>query len=123
MTARVRKGPSPAEAAAALEGDGFGKRRVLVAERFTARLLGLMFRKDMPDDAALLIPRCNAIHTFFMRFPIDVTFLDRNGAPVKTVRGVRPWTPLVWGGRRACAVAETRANPAATRRTSRLAPV
>ena len=116
MTRRVRKGPGPAEAAAALERAGFGKRRVSVAEGFSARLLGLMFRKGMPEDAALLIPGCNAIHTFFMRFAIDVAFLDRNGIPVKTVRGVRPWTPLVWGGFRACAVAETRANPAATRR-------
>lgn len=111
MTERDRRGPGPAEAAAALEAAGFGKRRIEVAEGFAARLLGLMFRKDLPDDEALLIPRCNAIHAFFMRFPIDVTFLDRNGAPIRIVRGVRPWTPLVWGGRRARAVAETRAAP------------
>ncbi|MPN20454.1 hypothetical protein SDC9_167833 [bioreactor metagenome] len=43
-----------------------------LAASFRKRFLGLMFRKQMPEDHALLLVPCNAIHTFSMRFPIDV---------------------------------------------------
>ena len=58
----------------------------------------------------MLILKCNAIHTFFMRFAIDATFLDRGDRVVKTVRGIRPWRPCVWGGWRAVKVLETAAE-------------
>ncbi len=46
------------------------------ATRFTKRLRGWMF-KDVGDiDAPLLFPNCKAVHTFYMRFPIQVVFLD-----------------------------------------------
>jgi uncharacterized membrane protein (UPF0127 family) len=57
----------------------------------------------------MLILKCNAIHTFFMSFPIDATFLDKNNNIVKVVRNIRPWRLLVWGGWRAVKVLETRA--------------
>ena len=79
-----------------------------VAETFLQRLLGLMFRRDLPEGQGLLIARCNAIHTFFMRFPIDAVFLDADGAIVRVVRDIQPWRPFVWGGRRAVQVLETR---------------
>jgi len=50
--------------------------------------------------------KCNAIHTCFMRFPIDATFLDRDDNVVKVVRNIRPWRFCVWGGRRAVKVLE-----------------
>jgi len=46
------------------------------ATTLRARLLGLAFMRPPPPDHALLIPRCRSIHTFGMRFAIDVTFLD-----------------------------------------------
>jgi hypothetical protein len=58
----------------------------------------------------LLITRCNCIHTFFMRFAIDATFMDRTGRVVKVVRNVRPWRAWVWGGWRASQVLETAAE-------------
>ena len=61
----------------------------------------------MPPGTGLLIKRCNCIHTFFMRFAIDATFLDGAGKVVKTVRNIRPWRPWVWGGWRARQVLET----------------
>lgn len=79
-----------------------------VADTFTTRLLGLMFRRDMPEGQGLLITRCRSIHTLFMRFPIDAIFLDSSGAVVRVVRDIPPWRPFVWGGRHAVQVLETR---------------
>ena len=81
-----------------------------VAERFTERLRGLIGRDGLERGKGMLIVRCNCIHTFFMRFPIDATFLDRQGNVVKVVRNIRPWRPWVWGGWRAASVLETAAE-------------
>jgi hypothetical protein len=48
---------------------------VLVAERFLARLAGLAGLRAPPPAAGLLIPRCRSVHTFGMRFAIDVLFV------------------------------------------------
>ena len=78
-----------------------------VAETFAERARGLIGRPPPPPGRGLLIPRCNAIHTLFMRYPIDATFLDREGRVVKVVRGIRPGRLFVWGGWRARQVLET----------------
>ena len=80
-----------------------------VAETFAERAKGLIGRTGLAPGEGMLIPRCNCIHTFFMSFPIDATFLDRSGEVVKSVRNVRPWRPWVWGGWRAASVLETAA--------------
>lgn len=85
--------------------------RARVAEGFLARARGLIGRPPPPPGEGLLIPHCNAIHTFFMSYPIDATFLDKEGRVVKTVRNIRPWRPFVWGGFRARQVLETSAAP------------
>ncbi len=48
------------------------------ATTFPARFKGLMGRRSFPEGTALVIKPCSAIHTFFMRFPIDVLFLNAN---------------------------------------------
>ena len=78
-----------------------------VAETFAERARGLIGRPAPAPGRGLLIPRCNAIHTLFMRYPIDATFLDREGRVVKSVRNLRPWRLFVWGGWRAAQVLET----------------
>jgi len=78
-----------------------------VAETAFARMRGLIGRPPPGPGEGLLIPKCNAIHTLFMKYPIDATFLDREGRVVKVVRGVRPWRLFVWGGWRAAKVLET----------------
>ena len=80
-----------------------------IAETFLERTKGLIGRSGLERGRGMLILRCNCIHTFFMRFPIDATFLDRQGRVVKTVRNIRPWRPWVWGGWRARSVLETAA--------------
>ena len=49
----------------------------------------------MDPDAAIVFPHCNSIHTFFMRFPIDVVFLDRHGQITELVPNVKPWRILL----------------------------
>jgi uncharacterized membrane protein (UPF0127 family) len=78
-----------------------------VAKSFFQRLKGLMWRKFLPSGEGMLILKCNAIHTCFMRFAIDAAFLDRDDNVVKVVRNIRPWRFCVWGGRRAVKVLET----------------
>ena len=80
-----------------------------VAESAFERMRGLIGRAGLEPGKGMLITKCNCIHTFFMRFPIDATFLDRKGEIVKVVRGIRPWRPWVWGGWRAASVLETAA--------------
>lgn len=77
-----------------------------VAETFAERAKGLIGRRGLEPGHGLLIKRCNCIHTFFMRFPIDAIFLDRDGKVVKTVRNIPPWRPWIWGGWRARQVLE-----------------
>ena len=81
-----------------------------VAESAFERMRGLIGRDGLGRGRGMLITKCNCIHTFFMRFPIDATFLDRKGAVVKVVRNIRPWRPWVWGGWRAASVLETAAS-------------
>lgn len=45
----------------------------------------------MASGEALVIAPCGAVHTAFMRFAIDVAFLDRDGRVVKLAPGVAPW--------------------------------
>lgn len=50
--------------------------RVQIANTFISRLIGLLSRKSLADGEALLLVPCASIHTFGMRFSIDVLFLD-----------------------------------------------
>ena len=61
-----------------------------VAVGFRARLLGLAWLDRRQAGAGLLIPRCSSVHTFGMRFPLDLVFLDRNGAPLALHRRIPP---------------------------------
>lgn len=57
-----------------------------VASTFRARLLGMAFIDRQRAGPGLLIPRCRAIHTFGMRFPLDVVFFDARGVEVRRAR-------------------------------------
>jgi uncharacterized protein len=53
-----------------------------------ARMLGLALLRRELAGLGLLIPRCRSVHTFGMRFPLDVVFLDDEGRTLREVRGV-----------------------------------
>lgn len=61
-----------------------------VADTMWSRNRGLLGRPSLPADHALLILNCNNIHTFFMRFTIDLIFLNRKMEVTKTVSRVKP---------------------------------
>ena len=63
-------------------------REVRLARGFRARLLGLAALEREAAGGGLLIPRCSSVHTFGMRFALDLYFLDREGAVVATRLGV-----------------------------------
>jgi uncharacterized membrane protein (UPF0127 family) len=56
----------------------------------TARRRGLLGRDRLAKNAAILIAPCNSVHTFFMRFTIDVVFAAKDGRVLKVCRGLRP---------------------------------
>ena len=61
-----------------------------------ARAKGLLGRSEMPPEEGLWITPCPMIHTFFMRFPIDVLFLDKQGRVVRVVEKMPPWRISPW---------------------------
>ena len=81
------------------------------ARGFRARLLGLAFLPAPPAGHALLIPRCASVHTFGMRFPIDVAFVDAELEVVAVEEAVPPRRLAAVAG--AHAVLETPAHAAA----------
>ena len=63
-------------------------RHVPAARTFFQRLIGLMGRRDR---LFLFIPRCSAVHTWFMRSPIDIAFLDEKSIVLRIEHEARPW--------------------------------
>ena len=62
------------------------------------RARGLLGRASLPSGDGIVISPCSSVHMIFMRFSIDVVYVDREGAVVKTVPGLRPFR-LSLGGR------------------------
>jgi uncharacterized membrane protein (UPF0127 family) len=74
--------------------------RCEVAHTFFEREKGLLGRKSLGPDEGLLIERRSAIHTFFMAFPIDIVFLDRDLRVRSIAREVRPFRMVLRPGAR-----------------------
>ncbi len=62
-----------------------------VADHAVARMRGLLGRSDLPQGEGILLRPAGSIHTFFMRFPIDVVFLNDEGVVVEVVPSLQPW--------------------------------
>jgi len=56
-----------------------------------SRIKGLLGKNSLPDGCGLVIKPCNCIHTFFMRFAIDVLFVDRNNQVVNALDRIGPF--------------------------------
>ena len=67
---------------------------IKIADSFLTRLAGLMFRKKWPQAAALLLAPCNSVHMCFMRFAIDVVYIDKDYRILKIVKSLKPWIGL-----------------------------
>ena len=64
---------------------------VVIAGSFYKRLRGLTFFPNPSVDTAFFIPKCSSIHTFFMRFSLDVIFLDRENRIKKLCPFIKPF--------------------------------
>jgi uncharacterized membrane protein (UPF0127 family) len=73
--------------------------KIIIADKFWTRMRGLIGRRDLKEDEGLLLAPCNAVHMMFMRFPIDVIFLDKDFIVVKIIENLKPWgaSPIVRG--------------------------
>lgn len=87
--------------------------RCLVAARPLRRMRGLLGRRELPRGEGILLRPAGSIHTFFMRFPIDAVFLDREGVVVGIEASLAPWRTA--GRRGAKAVLELAAGEAERR--------
>ena len=65
--------------------------RLELATTFWRRFVGLQLRRELPAGNGLLLAPCRALHTCWMRFAIDVAFLDRSGVVVAVRTNLRPW--------------------------------
>ncbi len=61
------------------------------ARAFWPRLVGLLGRSSLQPGEALVLEPSSSVHTFFMRFTIDVVYLDRSSRVVKAVSALRPF--------------------------------
>lgn len=71
-----------------------------VADSAASRTKGLLGRDSLPAGQGLILEPCRLIHTFMMRFAIDVVFYDRAHRVTRAVADVRP-SRFAWGGWRA----------------------
>ncbi len=82
---------------------------VRVARSLWSRFWGLMGRRSLSEGHGILLTPCASVHTFFMRFPIDVIFLDRDNRVVKVITAMKPWRTAL-GGRGAQSALELEAG-------------
>jgi hypothetical protein len=61
------------------------------AETFLQRFKGLLGRAGLAEGGGLHIEPCNSIHMFFMKFAIDVVFLDDDLKVVRAISNIKPW--------------------------------
>ena len=89
-----------------------------VADTWLSRMVGLLGRDNLPVGEALVITRCRSIHMFFMRFAIDVLFVDKSDRVVGLVENIQPFrlSPIFLSSSRAV---ELPAGTIAATRTSR----
>jgi len=57
----------------------------------SARNKGLLGRRSLEEGSAMILAPCSSVHTFFMKFPIDILFVARDGRVVKMCERCRPW--------------------------------
>jgi uncharacterized membrane protein (UPF0127 family) len=91
--------------------------RIETAFDSATRRKGLLGRTGLDVEDALIIAPCNAVHTFFMKFTIDVAFVNRHGIVVRACHRVRPWGLAI--GLRALAAIELREGTLERSRTQK----
>ncbi len=88
------------DAAVSPPGDAPPRLVVHRAERWTDRMRGLLGKPPPAPGHALLLTPCAAVHTAFMRYPIDVVFVARSGRILQVIEALRPWRAAACRGAR-----------------------
>ena len=75
--------------------------RAKLADTFITRMVGLLNRSSLAEGEALVIARCQSIHMLFMKFSIDVIFVDKNNRVIGLVQGIKPFqlSKIFWKAR------------------------
>lgn len=68
--------------------------KIKIADSFVTRLEGLMFQKKLSQGTGLLLAPCNSVHMCFMRFAVDVIYIDKEYKIIKVVKDLKPWIGL-----------------------------
>ena len=89
--ARCCARPPPASVSAITRTGGVLADRLLPALDSAVAQTGLLKHTSLDDGEAMIIAPTNAVHTWFMKFDIDIAFVTRDGRVVKTRAGVQPW--------------------------------
>ncbi len=70
------------------------------ADTILKQVIGLMFRKSVPESYAMLFTmkhdNRDGMHMLFMRFPIDIAFLDKDKRIIDIRQNLKPWTGLAF---------------------------
>ena len=64
---------------------------VIIAEGLFKRMKGLLGKDELKSGQAIVLKPCTAVHTFFMRFTIDIAFVDSENRIIKTIPDLKPW--------------------------------
>ena len=94
--------------------------RVEAALDSQSRRRGLLGRLGL-DDEALVIAPCNGVHTCFMRFPIDIIIVNREGYITRCSPDVPAWRIVLWYGFATIELAAGTIHRTRTQRSQRLA--
>lgn len=65
--------------------------KIKFACSFLERGIGLMFKPGLGDFGGMLLKPCNSVHTCFMKFSLDIVFLDKNLKVVSVIEQMKPW--------------------------------
>ncbi|MBN1521914.1 MAG: DUF192 domain-containing protein [Candidatus Aureabacteria bacterium] len=87
---------------------------IRVADTLVKKMVGLLGTKTFPDCDGLFFPDVACIHTFFMKYPIDIVFLDKDNKVNKILGHVKPFR-IVWGSWKSVSVLELADGSASAR--------
>ncbi|HCX65195.1 MAG TPA: DUF192 domain-containing protein [Eubacteriaceae bacterium] len=75
---------------------------LICADTFAKRFFGWMGKRKPAKKTGLLLEPCKSIHSFWMRFSLDVIFLDENNSVVEIISPLKPWkiSPIVKDARK-----------------------
>ena len=77
--------------------------KAVLADTVVSAAVGLLKHRSLPAGEGMMITPCSSIHMFFMKFAIDVVFIDRKNIVVGLVRNIQPFriSPYFWRARAA----------------------